>query len=103
MFDRRLLVSLLVLWSASARADDAADFIEDARLFQRVVACGGTDPVPDTVDAKTIERHCTEMTRRYQRFNEKYVTPARAFFAEHRPSGLPVSVVYPFGGGDLVG
>ncbi len=93
-----------VAWFAAATpafADDGADFITDAKLFYRVVACGGTDPLPATVDAPTVEKHCAEMAKRYQHYTEKYVTPARAFFAPLRPATVPTTVVYPFGGGDL--
>ncbi len=99
---RSLTVFALLLASAGvARADDGADFIADAKLYYRVVACKGTDPVPANLDAKTIEKHCAEMAKRYDRFTEKYVTPAQTFFATVRPAGIPTTVVYPFGGGDL--
>ena len=87
--------------SAPASADDGADFISDAKLFYRVVACGGSDPLPAGIDAATADAHCAEMARRYQHYTEKYVTPARAFFAPLRPASVPSTVVYPFGGGDL--
>ena len=88
---------------AVAVADEgvAADFLADAKLFYRVVACGGTDPLPAGIDAPTVETHCAEMAKRYQHYTEKYVTPARTFFAPLRPATLPTTVVYPFGGGDL--
>jgi len=82
-------------------AAGAADFLSDAKLFYRVVACGGTDPLPAALDAPTIEAHCAEMARRYQHYTEKYVTPARTFFGPLRPATVPTTVVYPFGGGDL--
>ena len=90
--------------AAPAAADEGAapaDFISDARLFYRIVACGGTDPLPPTVDAKVVDAHCAEMAKRYQHYSEKYVTPARTFFAPLRPANVPATVVYPFGGGDL--
>src|SRR5687768_8750797 len=92
-----------LLWATNARAEEAAavDYIADARLYYRVVACKGTEAPPATLDAPTIEKHCAEMAKRYERFTEKYVTPAQAFFAPLRPANLPTSVVYPFGGGDL--
>jgi hypothetical protein len=103
---RSSLVAVTVAagWFASATpavAEDAADFIGDARLFYRVVACGGTDPLPAAIDAPTVAAHCAEMAKRYQHYTEKYVTPARAFFAPLRPATVPTTVVYPFGGGDL--
>ena len=90
--------------AAPVAADEGAapaDFISDARLFYRIVACGGTEPLPPSVDAKTVDAHCAEMAKRYQHYGEKYVTPARAFFAPLRPASVPATVVYPFGGGDL--
>jgi hypothetical protein len=95
-----LVASLLV--AAIAHAEEAAvDFIADAKLYYRVVACKGTEAPPANLDAPTIEKHCAEMTKRYERFTEKYITPAQAFFAQLRPPTVPTTVVYPFGGGDL--
>ncbi|HVK87071.1 MAG TPA: hypothetical protein VM513_23285 [Kofleriaceae bacterium] len=106
MFVTRLLASaVIVLASASAYAGDPtgapADFVADARLFHRVVACGPVDPFPPSIDAATVDKHCAEMTKRYESFRARYLTPAGAFFAKLRPAGLPTTVVYPFGGGDL--
>jgi hypothetical protein len=106
---RSSLAALVILAAAAgtapapAYADDAADFIADAKLYHRVVACGTTDPLPAGMDQAIVDKHCAEMAKRYASFTEKYITPARAFFAEKRPANLPTSVVYPFGGGDLAG
>ena len=97
-----LTAAVLVLTMRTAHAD-AVDYIADAKLYYRAVACMGSDPLPAALDAPTIAKHCEEMTKRYARFTEKYITPAQAFFAGVRPAGLPPTVVYPFGGGDLVG
>ena len=95
-----LVASLLV--ATTAHAEEAAvDFIADAKLYYRVVACKGSDAIPATIDAPTVEKHYAEMAKRYERFNEKYVTPAQAFFAQLRPATTPTTIVYPFGGGDL--
>ena len=98
---KSLLIAASLLVAGTASAEDAVDFIADAKLYFRVVACKGTDPLPATLDAPTIEKHCAEMAKRYERFTEKYVTPAQAFFAQLRPANVPTTVVYPFGGGDL--
>jgi hypothetical protein len=96
-----LLVAAAALTSGTARADDARDFIADAKLFYRVVACSGTDPLPAALDAATVDKHCVEMAKRYDEFTKKYAEPARTFFAGVRPANLPTTIVYPFGGGDL--
>ncbi|CAN5707995.1 hypothetical protein BH11MYX3_BH11MYX3_45930 [soil metagenome] len=94
----------LVLATASttpAHADDAVDFIADAKLYYRVVACGNAEPLPAGIDQAIVDKHCAEMAKRYASFTEKYITPARAFFADKRPATVPTTIVYPFGGGDL--
>jgi hypothetical protein len=96
-----VLATGLVAAPAIAAADDGADFLSDAKLFYRVVACGGNDALPPAIDAPTVEAHCAQMAKRYQHYTEKYVTPARAFFAALRPASVPTTVIYPFGGGDL--
>ena len=61
---------ILAAATAPARAEDAADYIADAKLFHRVVACGGTEPLPATVDVKIVDAHCAEMARRYASFTD---------------------------------
>ena len=91
----------LALLSGTARADDGRDFIADAKVFYRVVACGGSDPVPAGLDQAVVDRHCAAMAKLYDEFQKTYAKPASDFFAKVRPDGLPTTVVYPFGGGDL--
>lgn len=96
-----VIAAVLGLGTGLAAADAPADYIADARLFYRVVACKGSDPLPADLDAKAIEKHCAEMAKRYEKYSTNYITPASTFFAQLRPSNLPTTVVYPFGGGDL--
>lgn len=86
-----------------ARADGVVDFAKDAKLYYRVVACKGTEPLPASFDAALVDKHCAEMAKRYEGLEKRYLTPAREFFAAVRPATLPTTVVYPFGGGDLLG
>ena len=96
-----VVVVALAALAGAARADDARDYISDAKLFYRVVACGGSEPLPETVDQAVVDKHCAEMAKRYLDFTEKYAKPAGEFFAKVRSANLPTTVVYPFGGGDL--
>jgi hypothetical protein len=97
-------VLLLLAGATQASAEDApADYIKDAKVYYRVVACKGTDPVPANLDAAIVDKHCEEMTKRYEALDKRYLKPAAEFFATVRPAGLPTTVVYPFGGGDLLG
>jgi hypothetical protein len=96
-----LVASVVAASSGVARADDAADFTADAKLYYRVVACGNNDVVPAGVDQAIVDKHCAVMAKRYAEFQKSYAQPAEAFFAPLRPKDLPTTVVYPFGGGDL--
>jgi hypothetical protein len=97
-----LAFALTAAASSTASAEEAKDFISDAKLFYRVVACGGTEAPPANLDAKVIEKHCAEMAKRYEYIKGHYFEPAAKFFADKRPADLPKTVVYPFGGGDLM-
>jgi hypothetical protein len=98
-----LLAVAFVLAAASgvAHADEPKDFIDDAKVFYRVVSCGNTAPVPADLDQATVDKHCAAMQKLYDTWHKTYAEPASKFFATLRPAGLPTTVVYPFGGGDL--
>jgi hypothetical protein len=78
------------------------DFIEEARIVYRVVACAGDAPVPAHLDVKVVATHCKLLDERKASYRQRYVAGAREFIARLRPEGLPDTVVYPFGGGDLI-
>jgi hypothetical protein len=102
MFVPVCAAAVLVAASSVATADEARDFISDAKVFYRVASCGGSEAPPTDLDAKVIEKHCVEMQKRYDYITKNYVEKARAFFAPLQPADLPATVVYPFGGGDLL-
>jgi hypothetical protein len=83
-------------------AAGGADFTAEIRLLYRVVACGGDDPLPPKLDAATVDEYCKWLVPRLADYEKAYLTKARPFLAAHRPAGLPTTVVYPFGGGDLL-
>ena len=104
---RRASFAVLLATTLAAVAPAAAaphDFIADARLLYRAVACGGaaSTPVPAGLDAGTVDAHCKQVSAWYPTIEGKYLAPARELFATLRPPGLPTTVVYPFGGGDLL-
>jgi hypothetical protein len=85
---------------------DGADFTREAQLLFRVAACGNDAPLPADYDAKTVavvDKHCTWIRERMTAFRETYFEgKGRAFFASLVPADAPTTVVYPFGGGDLI-
>lgn len=81
---------------------EGVDFIDQARVVFRVAACGGSGDVPARFDAAVVARHCDEMAKAYGDYRKGWVDVAEPFIAALRPKDLPPTVVYPFGGGDLV-
>ncbi len=79
-----------------------ADFTVQAKLLFRVAACAGSDPLPATIDAKVVAKHCANITERMAQYRKLYFEKARPFFAQLVPADAPKTVVYPFGGGDLL-
>ncbi|HEY0882800.1 MAG TPA: hypothetical protein VGD87_14765 [Archangium sp.] len=95
-----LALSLLtVLAQAPAQP---LDFTEEAKLLYRVVACGNDSALPEGLDAKVVDEHCKELERRKEAYRKTWVTEASPFIQALKPAGLPTTVVYPFGGGDLI-
>ncbi|MBI4955109.1 MAG: hypothetical protein HY908_24010 [Myxococcales bacterium] len=78
------------------------DFGDEARILYRVAACAGDAPIPEYLDQKTVEEHCTALSGKVKTFRESYMKKAMSFFGAHVPKDLPKPVVYPFAGGDLV-
>jgi len=86
-----------------------AEFIDDAKLLYRVAACGelGT-PMPDAFGdkaeklGKLVARHCKPIMERMTEFRSTYFDKGRAWFDAVVPKDVPKTVVYPFGGGDLI-
>jgi hypothetical protein len=105
---RTCLFVIAIALSAAAGGAEArkarppgVDFADDARLMLRVAACAGDEAVPDDW-AKVVADHCTDLNERIAGFRKSYIEQATPFLAPLRPATLPTSVVYPFGGGDLV-
>ncbi|MGD0225275.1 MAG: hypothetical protein ABSF71_23345 [Terriglobia bacterium] len=103
-----LLAALSVILSpactpaAQTAGTQGEDFATDARLLYRVVACSGDAALPANLDPQIITQHCQSLKARMARYRRVYLARATPFLAGLRPSGLPDTVVYPFGGGDLL-
>ena len=78
-------------------------FTKEVQGAFRVAACAGDDAwIPATVDRKVVDSHCTMLTPAFGEYKKEWLDVAGPFIAKLRPAGLPTTVVYPFGGGDLV-
>ncbi len=83
-------------------AKGGADFLAAAQLLVRVAACGSAEPVAPPLDAAVVAAHCARLDKRKAGYRAAYFEGARAFFDELVPDDVPATVVYPFGGGDLI-
>ena len=86
---------------AQGVVDRSMNFDRELRLLFRVVACAGREPVPAAFQA-VVARHCEVFQPTIDRYKTKYLPVAQPFLVALQPKGLPETVVYPFGGGDLL-
>ena len=82
-------------------AAGGADFIADAKLLYRIAGCADDSPVAEPIKA-AVDRHCKALAPHIAKFREDYFVNAPKWLAEHVPATIPTTVVYPFGGGDLL-
>jgi len=97
-----IFVSLSCARGAKSEITQAADFGAEARLLYRVVACSGNAALPANLDPQIIAGHCQTLKARMARYRRVYLARAQSFLSGLRPNNLPDTVVYPFGGGDLL-
>jgi hypothetical protein len=78
------------------------DFADEVKMLFRVAACAGDAVIPSNVDVAIVKKHCDEILPKIEAYRTRYVGVVKPFLAAIEPPGLPTTVVYPFGGGDLV-
>lgn len=111
---RRIVAPLLLLVvtltstsfaRAEAGPDAPASFDEELKHLRRLVACDmrvdGVVP-PDKVTLKSVDASCKKVKAQIARFKKRWLDKARPFLAAIVPSDVPKTVVYPFGGADLL-
>lgn len=94
-----VVVALLALPSR-ARAEPPRDFTPEIRILHAVAACG--EPAPAGYSAKVVDAHCAAVQKAIAAWKTNWRDKAGPFFAELLNGNYPSSVVYPFGGGDLL-
>lgn len=97
--------SLFFILSASEAAPAAGaplDFTAEAKLLFRVVACAGEAPLPKHIDPEVVAEHCRELKERTDAYKKTWIDVAAPFLEKLKTPNLPATLVYPFGGGDLI-
>jgi hypothetical protein len=102
LFSFSLVLAPLIATAAEPKVAPGADFGNDAKLLYRVVACSGNASLPANFDREIIARHCRSLKARMAGYRRGYLARAKPFLAALRPRDLPDTVIYPFGGGDLL-
>jgi hypothetical protein len=97
-----IIVAPALAPTAQTEGTQGEDFAVEAKLLYRVVACSGDAALPANLDPQIVARHCQPLQARMARYRRVYMARAEPFLAALRPRGLPDTVVYPFGGGDLL-
>jgi hypothetical protein len=95
-----LACACVLLGRASAQGD-AVDFGDAMRGLSAVAACDG-GPVDARFDAAAVRAHCAGLDALLVNYERRWAKPARPFFEALVPADTPTTVVYPFGGADLL-
>lgn len=82
--------------------DPVGEFDAQAQLFYRITACAGDAEIPENIDAKVVDKHCKALDKIVAKYRKRWFEPALPFLRSLVPEGLPDTVIYPFGGEDLV-
>lgn len=98
----RIALLLLLLSSTPALAkDDPIEFDRELADLWAVAVCA--NPVAEArFPAKEHTAHCKDLDRIFGDYERRWAAPARPFFASLVPKDIPKTVVYPFGGADLM-
>ncbi len=83
----------------------AHNFATELQLLFRIAACGSDTALPATMapdDVVTIAAHCRAIAQRIAKYRSSYMTLAQPFLAALTPPDVPTTLLYPFGGGDLL-
>lgn len=97
------LLALLALapFATPAHAAEPIEFTAELKALSAVAACDGT-PIPQGFDTAAVKAHCVALDKIMADYTATWASPARAFFDGLVPKDVPKTVVYPFGGADLL-
>jgi hypothetical protein len=80
-----------------------AQFQKQLRKSFRLAGCSGDDALlPRGIEPAVLDQHCSALREEFDEYKRDWLDVAKPFIAKLRPEAVPTTVVYPFGGGDLV-
>jgi hypothetical protein len=95
------IIALLFWLNAPGTVQGGADLGSEARHLFAITACRNKE-LASNIDPRAIADYCAWFERQAARYRKNYLAKAQKFFAGLRPANLPTTVIYPFGGGDLL-
>jgi hypothetical protein len=95
----RMIVGLLLVVCAGTADAAPRDFTTETRAIYSVAACGEAPPA--SYDARVVAAHCKELARAVAQWRKNWFDKASPWLAKE-VGKYPSTVVYPFGGGDVV-
>jgi hypothetical protein len=95
-------VAALASTAAVGGAAPGADYAHEAQILYRTATCGAAGDLPRDLPAPVVETHCRQLAKDYAAYRAKWLDEAAPYLAHLVPADVPRTVVYPFGGGDLV-
>jgi hypothetical protein len=89
---------------AAARAEAPATFETELGLLRRYVACDARAEIPPAkgFGPKVADASCKQVKRQLATFRKKWLDVALPILRDIVPATVPSTVVYPFGGADLL-
>lgn len=102
-----VLILLVVLAGAGdTRAEAPATFGQELSHLRRLMACDERVQAlvtpPEGLSMRTVDRSCKRVHRQIERFRKRWLDKAQPFLAEIVPDDISKTIVYPFGGADLL-
>lgn len=92
----------LVQAAVGGAAASAADYAHEAQALYRTATCGPVGELPRDLPPQVVEAHCRQLAKDYAAYRARWLDKAVPYLARLVPADVPKSVVYPFGGGDLL-
>jgi hypothetical protein len=77
-------------------------FDAQMRLMFRIAGCGGDDPLPAPIPTSVVQKHCQALDKIIAEYREHWLDKALPFLAGVVPKDIPDTILYPFGGSDLI-
>jgi hypothetical protein len=96
----RVLSVWVVLCVAGSVQAAPRDFTVEAKAVHGVAACG--EPPPPSFDKRVVAAHCAELAKAVAQWRKNWFDKASPWLGKLLEKGYPKTVVYPFGGGDVV-